>query len=130
MREREQRPTAERIAREDRGPVTRVQITIAGLIADEDIVAVGEALEGLLQEGRHRLVLDLGRVAFPSSAFLGRVLWVITRVRNVQGRIALCHLSEAVEKVLQPGNGSYRDRLGFFQDLEAATEWAAGVPGE
>jgi anti-anti-sigma factor len=119
------------LERRDDGPVTIVAFTIRRIIGPDDVQAIGESLESIVEnEGRTRLVLDLGRVDFPSSAFLGRILWILIKLKSRGGRLALCGLSPELLRVFPADRPSGSPCLGVFPTLDAATLWAGEGAGD
>ncbi len=63
--------------------------------------ALGARLDSLAQGGRTRLVLDLARVDFVSSAGLRVILTAVKKAHAAQGRFALCSVQPPVQEVLE-----------------------------
>lgn len=64
-----------------------------------------EAIESLIKEQRYKIVVNLKNLDYISSAGLGVFMGFIEEIREQQGDIKLCNLSERVFKVF--------DLLGF-----------------
>jgi anti-anti-sigma factor len=112
--------------REDRPGATLVRLTRRRVVSEEDVERIGEALLDLVTgDGRAHLVLDLAGVDFLSSAFLGKVLWLLIQVRGRGGRLGLCGLGESMVRLFQPSSGHPPEGLGFFDDPDAALAWVA-----
>jgi anti-anti-sigma factor len=112
--------------RRDVGPVTVVAFTVRRIINADDIQAIGEALESIIEkEGRTRLVLDLGQVDFPSSAFLGRILWILIKLKARGGRLALCRLSPELSRMFPSDSLSHPGGLHVARTCDEALAWAA-----
>lgn len=115
-----------RLDRHDLGDVTVVAFTIRKLISADEVQAIGEALESIVDdENRTRLVLDLGRVEFATSAFLGRILWVLIKLKARGGRMALCHLTTELARMFPANQPLQPDRLCVFETMVEAVAWAA-----
>lgn len=78
-----------------------------------------EAQEKLLPfvEQHHRLIMDLGRVTFMSSAGLRMMLLVYRHVTAAQGRIALVGLAEQIRDAM-----SATGFLAFFEVCDTMEE--------
>ncbi|HWI26525.1 MAG TPA: STAS domain-containing protein [Stellaceae bacterium] len=69
---------------------------------------LGRWLQDLIQEGRQRLIIDFGRVAYISSAGF-RVLLIAAKDAKDRSRgFALCNLSQEVRRLFE---------IGAFLDL-------------
>ena len=55
-----------------------------------------QRLAALIDEGQHRLVLDLAELAYVSSAGLRTLLSTAKRLNKVQGKLAFCALRPAI----------------------------------
>ncbi len=86
------------LERVDFGAVTVVRLRPARVVDDEATRAVFDPICGLVEEaGRKQLVLNLAASEYLSSLGLGRLVGLSRKVRAGNGRLALCHLSPAVE---------------------------------
>ncbi len=112
--------------RRDLGAVTVIRFQREWIMDEDDIQSIGEDLVRLVDiDHRHRLVLDLEPVEYPSSAFLGKILWVMVKLRKEGGRMALCHLSPTLTRMFLPHDDESLPGLAFFQNEQDALEWAA-----
>ena len=62
---------------------------------------LGARLDRLVENGTSRMVLDLGRVDFVSSAGLRVILAALKKARAAKGRFALCSVQPSVQEVLE-----------------------------
>lgn len=117
---------SEPMERTDLGRITLIRLRARRIVDEEDIHEIAEALNDLVdREGRNRIVLNLGLVDYPSSAFLGKILWLTIKLRKAGGRLALCRLSEAIARMFQPDpHQPLGQGIGFFREEAAALEWA------
>jgi anti-sigma B factor antagonist len=60
-----------------------------------------EKIRGLIGEGRHSLVIDMGRVGFVDSSGLGSLISALKVLRASGGDLKLANLSEQVYSVLE-----------------------------
>ena len=118
------------LVREDHPDAVLVRLTRKRVVSEDDIQRIGDALLDLVrEEGRTRLVLDLAGVDFLTSAFLGKILWLLIQLRGRGGRLALCGLGESMVRLFQPSAGHPPEGLAFFDDPAAALAWVAGGSG-
>lgn len=61
--------------------------------------ALDHHLSGLLNSGRHRLVIDFSGVEYISSAGLRVMLTTAKRIRAAGGALVLCGMGDAVRQV-------------------------------
>ena len=87
------------IQQTDRGGVTI--LAPAGRIDTTTSGAVEEALRRAVDGGARSLLVDLGGVEYISSAGLRVFLVLAKRMRDLQGRLVLCSLTEPVRQVFQ-----------------------------
>ena len=78
--------------------------------------AAGEAL---IQDGAVHLVVNLERVAFMDSASLSALIGLDTQAAQGDGKVVLCHVSPAVDLVLEYS--------GLHQRFVVVTDEAAAI---
>ena len=61
----------------------------------------GEALATLIQNGAHRIIVDLSDVPYVSSAGLRILLDSAKRLRGAGGELCVCALNDAVQEVFE-----------------------------
>lgn len=77
------------------------------------------ALQALLSAGAQKLLLDLGRLDFISSAGMRTVLMAGKAARAQQGRLAICGVHGMVQEIF--------DVSGFASLFEVAADVEGGV---
>lgn len=87
-----------RINERNEGAVTILEL--AGKITGAAGETLAGRVEGLVGEGRRRLLLDLGGVPHIDSAGLGWLLSVRSTVTGASGKIGLLNLNERVEDLM------------------------------
>ncbi len=66
-----------------------------------EIVPFAEQVWSLLeQQFTHRLVLELGDVAYLDSQLIGQLIWLYKRIHTHDGLMRVCELSESGEEAL------------------------------
>jgi anti-sigma B factor antagonist len=89
------------LEREDRGEITIARLKTPKLLDDDVARAVFDPLAVLVGEmGRSKLVLNLAPVEYMPSLALGKLVMLNRKAEAAKGRLALCHLSDAVRNVL------------------------------
>jgi anti-sigma B factor antagonist len=78
-----------------------VVLAISGPMDVETTPQLRDSLVGLLDEGRHRLVLDLSGVDFIDSIGLGVIVGMVHRLRPHDGSLAMAAPSPQARNVLQ-----------------------------
>jgi anti-sigma B factor antagonist len=81
------------------GPVTILDIT-GGLKLGDGVAELGTAVRRLLQEGRTRLILNVGEVAFVDSAGLGAIVQAYTTTIKQAGALKLLHTPKRLRELL------------------------------
>jgi anti-sigma B factor antagonist len=98
------RPPDQWFSTEPHGGATVVRLTAdcGRWLDDEAVGQIADRLFGLLaDEGRRRLVLDLGRVARLDSMLLGKFVALHRRALAGGGAVVFCHLSPELYEVFQ-----------------------------
>jgi anti-sigma B factor antagonist len=106
------------LEREDRGAVTVVRLKVRQLQDDELTQDLFHQIYSLVDLGRRNLVLDLGAVEQLASVALGKLVMLNRKAQAVQGRLALCALTDTALATLQATH--LADRFGIYPDEEAA----------
>jgi anti-sigma B factor antagonist len=78
-----------------------VVLVINGPMDVATVPQLRDLMVRLIDEGHHRLVLDLGGVDFIDSIGLGVIVGVVHRLRPHDGSVAVAAPSEQVRQVLQ-----------------------------
>jgi anti-sigma B factor antagonist len=82
------------------GDVSVVDLSGKITIGEGD-VALREAVEGLLKEGKSKLVLNLSRISYMDSAGIGELVACYKRSRDKGGQLKLLNPSGKVYDLLQ-----------------------------
>ncbi len=84
----------------EEGDVTVVRFRDSRLFNLAEIEQVGKELCALLEEGRiRRFVVDFSGVDYLSSALLGKLISLNTKVQARKGRVKLCNLQPGVVEI-------------------------------
>jgi len=75
-------------------------ITVVGRIDSSTAPQLDDVLKGLMDDGRHNLVLELAEVAYMSSAGLRALVAALRECKKNRGDVRLANLSERVQEVL------------------------------
>ncbi|MBE7439364.1 MAG: STAS domain-containing protein [Spirochaetales bacterium] len=95
-------------------------LTISGRIAQEDSIALEEALDKALQKGDIKIVLDLTRVKHICSTALGVIVSVKRKLKRQNGDIKLAVKDGEVKNLLQL---TMLDRVfELFENQESAVQ--------
>ena len=92
-------------------------VRLAGFLDAHTVSGFEKDLDRYVEEGRHRMVLDIGELSYISSAGIGAMMGLAQRLRKKGGILVLLNPSDKVFKIL--------DTLGFtkiFQITRDATE--------
>ncbi len=99
------------------------EILIVELVGDLDISsspAFKEKAAQWVDRGERSVLLDFTRVPFMDSSGLGSLVGVLKRLKEQNGKLALCGLSRDIAKVLEV---TKLDRvIPIYPDREAALE--------
>ena len=99
MRTREGGP---RLDREDIGDVTVVNFTDRKILDEQNIQVIGEQLFSLVDEaGRRKILLNFGNVEYLSSAALGKLITLNTKLQQAGGRLVLCNIDPQIHEVFE-----------------------------
>src|SRR5262249_40408711 len=83
-----------------KGNVTVVRVKGKITIGEGDI-KLRDTIEGLLNEGKKSILLDLGEVTFMDSSGVGELVGCLTTVTNRGGRLKLLSLTKKIHDLLQ-----------------------------
>ncbi|HET8865432.1 MAG TPA: STAS domain-containing protein [Gracilimonas sp.] len=59
-----------------------------------------EALHKLIEKGKKKVVVDLGKVKFVNSSGLGILIGGLTTMRNAGGELVICQADKKIESLL------------------------------
>jgi stage II sporulation protein AA (anti-sigma F factor antagonist) len=76
-------------------------VSPAGRLDSAAAPRLQQALVALDAAGERRIVLDLARLEYISSAGLSVLFWIAKRMREVDGALALCSLGDQVRRVFE-----------------------------
>ena len=63
-------------------------------------VIIKDKVQSLLQQGKRKLLLDLGNVSYVDSAGLGQLVQVFATTRHLGGSLKLLHVTKRLEDLL------------------------------
>ena len=89
------------LEREDQGKVTVVRFKTPKILDEETAREVFDPIYTIVGIGRNELVLNLAAVEYLPSMALGKLVMLNRKVEAANGRLALCHLTPAVQEVLE-----------------------------
>lgn len=75
-------------------------VTVSGRIDSSNASSFDDALKGILDNGRHKIVLDLNGVNYMSSAGLRAMVAALRECKKHRGDVRLADISERVSEVL------------------------------
>jgi anti-sigma B factor antagonist len=115
-------PARHDLQREDLDDVTVVRLRAQRLDDEKPIRALFQEVGALVEAGHPKLVLNFRRVEYLASLAIGKLLMLQRKVQAAKGRLALCHLSPAIEEALEvmhlkeivPSYGSEQEALRSF----------------
>jgi stage II sporulation protein AA (anti-sigma F factor antagonist) len=93
-------------------------LVVGGEVRMEIAATLLEAGEALFADGARHLIVNLERVAFMDSASLSALIGLDTQAGERGGKIVLCHVSPAVDLVLD--NSGLHQRFAVAPDEDAA----------
>ncbi len=102
-------------------------VTVAAIAGSLDALTAPQLIEALNQiiaEGHNRLVADMSRVDYTSSAGLRALLGALKEARTQGGDLRLAGAQESVKKVLELSG--FTSILKFFPDAAAAVASFSG----
>ena len=76
-------------------------VNVSGRIDSSNASQLDEALKGLMNDGRHKLVLELSGVSYMSSAALRALVAAVRECKAHRGNVKLANISERVSEVLK-----------------------------
>lgn len=86
---------------EESGPVCVAMIGESRLVDDAMIRRVGEELIRLIDEGKRRLLIDMQGVEYLASGMLGKLITILRRIEQNQGRLGICSVGPDVQDVFR-----------------------------
>ena len=90
------------LEREDIGDVTVVRVKVSMLRSDDMTDNLFGQVYSLIDDaGRQKLVLNLAVVEYLASVALGKLVVLIRKTRAADGRLALCHVTRSVSRLLE-----------------------------
>ena len=76
-------------------------VTVAGRVDSSNASQLDERLKELMDNGRHKLVLELSGVNYMSSAGLRAMVGAVRECKKHRGDVRLANVSERVAEVLK-----------------------------
>ena len=91
-----------RIDIEDLGDVTVARFVDKKILDENNIQIIGNQLMDLVDvDGRRKIVLDFGNVEYLSSAALGNIVKLNSRLKGVGGKLALCSIRPEIHEIFK-----------------------------
>lgn len=81
------------------GDVTIVDIT-GNLVANSGDASLKDKVRSLIQQGRKRVLIDLGNVPYMDSSGLGELVHVYATTKNAGGTLKLMRVTRRLEDLL------------------------------
>lgn len=76
-----------------------VLILSGDLIGEPEITKIREKVYTLIENGKNKVVIDLGEVAYINSAGLGCLISVLTSLRSAKGDLKLTRIGKKVKSI-------------------------------
>lgn len=102
-------------------------VRAAGRIDTLTARTFGDRLGSLVDEGRHRLVIDLAQVAYISSAGFRALLVAARRIEAADGRLALAGVAGEVRRLFEIA--ALADLFAMFASADEAVSHLAPPAG-
>jgi len=106
------------VSASDRDSATVVKITGRVLLYDGS-KEMYEAVDGQLQRGRKRIVLDLSEVSYIDSSGLGFLVTAYTKVKNSGGELVVAAPQAKVRDLMEGGTKLYLV-IGIYDTVDEA----------
>jgi len=88
-----------KVVRRDREGVSILELS-GRLMGGPDSEQVQKGIRDLIAEGRFKVVVDLGQVAWVNSSGLGILIAAFTALREKGGSLKLLNVSKRIEQIL------------------------------
>jgi anti-sigma B factor antagonist len=111
------------IAERNSGDVIVVQVTGDITLNKGGDVILKDKVQSLLQQGKRKIVLDLGGVAYVDSAGLGQLVQVYATTKNHGGSLKLLNLTKRLKDLLVVSK-----LLTVFDSYESESDAIASFP--
>jgi anti-sigma B factor antagonist len=89
-----------KVHRRDLGDITVLELS-GRLMGGPDAEQFHKLIREVLAQGRHRVVVDLGDVAWVNSSGLGSLIAAYTALKEAGGIMKLMRVSRRVDQILQ-----------------------------
>jgi anti-sigma B factor antagonist len=94
--------TPKRISIDSVNGVTVIGFLEPKIVAEESVEATGDELCSLVEdEGRKKILLDLGNVQYISDAFVGKLIIVKRKLAAIKGQLKVCCMQPDLREVLR-----------------------------
>ena len=94
--------TQRRIDIEEVGDVTVARFVDKKILDETNIQIIGNQLMDMVDvDGRRKVVLDFGNVEYLSSAALGNIVKLNSRLKSVGGKLALCCIRPEIHEIFK-----------------------------
>jgi len=78
-------------------------VTVLGikgnLMGGPETTSVHDKVKALIEEGKDKIIIDLSRVKWMNSSGLGTMMGCLTSMKNANGRLKLCGVTEKVKSL-------------------------------
>jgi anti-sigma B factor antagonist len=84
------------------GDVTVVSFTRTKILDEQVIQAIGDQLFELVEkQGKNKLLINFSKVEYLSSAALGKLISLNSRIAKAKGKLALCCMDPSIYEVFK-----------------------------
>jgi anti-sigma B factor antagonist len=91
-----------RLTIEDASDIAVVNFADKKILDSQNIQIIGDELNRLVDElGRRKVLLNFSNVEFMSSAMLGKLVTLNTKLQAVKGKLVLCKIAARIMEVFK-----------------------------
>lgn len=87
------------LSHNDQNGVTIIQLS-GKILGGQDSMEVNELINNLMDQGKHRVVMDLSEVELMNSSGLGIIIQSANLLKNKGGGLKLANISKKIESLL------------------------------
>jgi anti-sigma B factor antagonist len=92
------------------------------LMGGPETISVHDKVKELVDKGKKNVIIDLSRVAWMNSSGLGTMMGCLTSLRNANGELKLCGVTEKVKSLFM-----ITKLITIFETYETAKEALAAT---